>query len=144
MADEPSTLPITYAEAYALGAYPLAQLFADEPTRHRPTRLGGPRPAAPDHELQELAVMSALHDWLDGWRGLQLHRALHAGATITAVAEASNLTPARVAAIWREWDAGQKVLRESHPDMPGDDTAAREQVAALLAEIPDAPNGRAL
>ncbi len=61
-------------------------------------------------ELEELAVMSVLRRWLDGWLPLQAHRALRAGATPAAVAAALGVGLPELTARWRRWADGQRDL----------------------------------
>lgn len=127
--------PLTFAEAEKVNAYELARRWGD-PTR-LPVRVPvkeaearGFRVRATEHELEELATMSALRAWLDRWTAVQIHRALQDGATVDQVAAAVGTTPAEVAATWREWDAGQRHLWQTYPDMAK--TTEHDQVAALL------------
>lgn len=97
--------PATFDEAYELGAYPLAVMWSDT-TRWS----AGPMPL--EEELAELAVMSALVRWLDGWRPVNVHRAILGGATVEQVVAAHGGTLQEVADAWTRWADGQRDLRE--------------------------------
>jgi len=71
--------PITFRAADDLGAFELAQLWADRtawPLNER---------TAYD-ELAELACMSALAEWLTRWQPIAIHSAVLAGARMEAIA----------------------------------------------------------
>jgi hypothetical protein len=73
--------PITFRAAEDLGAFELAQLWADRTAWPIAER-------APYDELAELACMSALANWLTGWQPIAIHGAMLAGAKPEAVAGA--------------------------------------------------------
>jgi|HubBroStandDraft_1064217.scaffolds.fasta_scaffold638718_1 hypothetical protein len=73
--------PITFRAAEDLGAFELAQLWADCTAWNLNER------TAYD-ELAELACMSALAEWLTRWQPIAIHSAVLAGARIEAVAGA--------------------------------------------------------
>ena len=73
--------PITFRAAEDLGAFELAQLWAD--------RMAWPVEERSQYdELAELAVMTALATWLHRWQPVAIHGALLAGACPEAVAGA--------------------------------------------------------
>ena len=73
--------PITFRAAEDLGAFELAQLWAD--------RTAWPINERTEHdELAELAVMSALAKWLTRWQPIAIHSAVLAGARMEAIAGA--------------------------------------------------------
>lgn len=132
---------ITFAEAEKIGAYELARRWGDRfrlPVSIAPEKAAGlgvdVRTA--DDELDELATMSALRSWLDRWTPTQIHTALRTGATVDQVAAATGKTTVGVAECWREWDAGQRRLWHTYPDM--DRTAEHDQVAEILGADLDA------
>ena len=93
--------PITFRAAEDLGAFELAQLWADwrawpvdERSRY--------------DELAELAVMTALATWLRRWQPVAIHGALLAGARPEAVAGALGDTVEVAFCRWREWALVQR------------------------------------
>jgi hypothetical protein len=109
-----------------LNAYRLAAAWGDVTTW----------PATPDRdttdELEELAVMSTLRDWLQSWQPLQAHRALLAGATPTTVADAMGIELTELAARWRKWADGQRNLHQRTG--LGLNTDEYDRVAQLLTD----------
>ena len=73
--------PVTFRAAEKLGAFDLAQLWADRTAWPIDER------SAYD-ELAELATMSALATWLTRWMPIAIHGAMLAGARPEAVAGA--------------------------------------------------------
>ena len=70
--------PVTFNAAESLGAFELAQLWADRTAWPLDER-------TPYDELAELACMSALAAWLRRWQPLAIHGAMLAGAKPEAV-----------------------------------------------------------
>lgn len=131
----------TFAAAEKINPYELARRWADRlrlPTRVAPEKAEavGLAVRTAEDELDELATMSALRTWLDRWTANQIHAALRSGATVEQVAAASGKTTAEVVACWRKYDAGQRDLWQSMPNIAR--TAEHDQVAAILA-ADDAP-----
>jgi hypothetical protein len=93
--------PITFRAAEDLGAFELAQLWADCTAWNLNER------TAYD-ELAELACMSALAEWLNRWQPLAIHGAVLAGAEIEAVAGALGSSPQMAFARWHEWALRQR------------------------------------
>jgi hypothetical protein len=126
--------PLTFAEAEKANAYELAQRWLDHD--HFPVRITeahGFRLRTVESELEELATMSALRSWLERWTPLQIHLALLAGGSIDQVAAAVGVTADEAAATWRAWDAGQRQLWQTFPDMAR--AAEHDQVADILAAV---------
>jgi hypothetical protein len=73
--------PVTFSAAEGLGAFELAQLWADRTAWPIDER-------TPLDELAELACMSALGAWLSRWQPMAIHGAMLAGANPEAVAGA--------------------------------------------------------
>ncbi|MCW2899192.1 MAG: hypothetical protein JWO67_1457 [Streptosporangiaceae bacterium] len=125
----------TFEQAHRVGAYELARRWADRSLlpmlmpREKAEAAGIPVREVAD-ELEELAVMAALHGWLDGWMPINVHRSLLAGATVEQTATAMGTDPTTMAAAWRAWSAGQRRLWQTYPDM--DHTAEHDRVAAIL------------
>jgi len=93
--------PITFNAAEDLGAFELAQLWAD-PTAWRL----GERTAY--DELAELACMSALAKWLTRWQPIAIHSAVLAGARIEAIAGALGNSLQVAFDLWHEWATRQR------------------------------------
>ncbi len=88
--------PITFRAAEDLGAFELAQLWADRtawPINER---------SAYD-ELAELACMSALAEWLTRWQPIAIHSAVLAGARMEAIAGAFGNSLQVAFDRWQEW-----------------------------------------
>jgi hypothetical protein len=93
--------PITFRAAEDLGAFELAELWAD--------RIAWPvtEPTAYD-ELAELACMSALAKWLDRWQPIAIHGAMLAGAKPEAVGAALGSSLDETYRLWHEWASRQR------------------------------------
>ena len=98
---EPSPRPITFRAAEDLGAFELAQLWADRTAWPIDER-------TPYDELSELAVMSALGTWLQRWQPIAIHGAMLAGAKPEAVAGALGNSLEVAFERWREWAMRQR------------------------------------
>jgi hypothetical protein len=93
--------PITVNAAEDLGAFDLAQLWADRtawPLNER----------TPYDELAELAWMSALAAWLQRWLPIAIHGAMRAGAKPEAVAGALGTSVEEAYQRWHEWASRQR------------------------------------
>jgi hypothetical protein len=93
--------PITFHAAEDLGAFDLAQLWADRtawPLNER----------TPYDELAELACMSALAAWLQRWLPIAIHGAIRAGAKPEAVAGALGNSIDEAYRHWHEWASVQR------------------------------------
>jgi hypothetical protein len=93
--------PITFKAAECLGAFQLAELWADRtawPINER---------TAYD-ELAELATMSALGTWLRRWQPIAIHGAMLAGAKPEAVAGALGNSLQVAFARWHGWAVKQR------------------------------------
>jgi hypothetical protein len=93
--------PITFHAAEDLGAFGLAELWADRtawPTTDR---------TAYD-ELAELACMSALATWLRRWQPIAIHGAMLADAKPEAVAGALGNSLDEAYRRWHEWASRQR------------------------------------
>ena len=98
---EPPSRPITFRAAEDLGAFELAQLWAD--------RTAWPIDERTQYdELAELAVMSALAMWLRLWQPLAIHGAILAGARPEAVAGALGDSVEAAFERWHEWAVRQR------------------------------------
>jgi hypothetical protein len=93
--------PITFNAAEDLGAFELAQLWADRTAWPLSDR------TAYD-ELAELAVMSALAKWLDRWQPIAIHSAVLAGARMEAIAGALGNSLQVAFDLWHEWALHQR------------------------------------
>ena len=93
---ETPSRPITFRVAESLGAFELAQLWAD--------RTAWPIDERTQYdELSELAVMSALGKWLRLWQPIAIHSAMLAGARPEAVAGALGNSLQVAFDRWHEW-----------------------------------------
>lgn len=93
---EPPSRPITFRAAEDLGAFELAQLWADRTAWPIDER-------TPYDELSELAVMSALRTWLQRWQPIAIHGAMLTGAKPEAVAGALGNSLEVAFERWHEW-----------------------------------------
>jgi hypothetical protein len=93
--------PITFRAAEDLGAFELAQLWADRPAWPIDER-------TPYDELAELACMSALATWLNRWQPIAIHGAMLAGAKPEAVAGALGNSLDVAFQRWHEWATRQR------------------------------------
>ena len=93
--------PITFRAAEELGAFELAQLWADCTAWNLNER------TAYD-ELAELACMSALAKWLARWQPIAIHSAVLAGARIEAIAGALGGSLQAAFDCWQEWASRQR------------------------------------
>ena len=93
--------PITFNAAEDLGAFELAQLWAD--------RTAWPLSERTEYdELAELACMSALAKWLTSWQPIAIHSAVLAGARMEAVAGALGSSLQVAFDRWNEWASRQR------------------------------------
>jgi hypothetical protein len=93
--------PITFNAAEDLGAFDLAQLWADRTAWLLDER-------TPYDELAELACMSALAAWLQRWLPIAIHGAVRAGAKPEAVAGALGSSTDEAYRRWHEWASAQR------------------------------------
>jgi hypothetical protein len=98
---EVQSRPITFDAAEELGAFELAQLWADRSAWPIDER-------TPYDELAELAVLSALGIWLRRWQPIAIHGAMLAGARPEAVAGALGSSLEVAFGLWREWAMRQR------------------------------------
>lgn len=93
--------PVTFNAAESLGAFELAQLWAD--------RTAWPMLERTSYdELAELACMSALAKWLLRWQPIAIHGAMLAGARPEAVADALEESLQVAFEQWHEWATRQR------------------------------------
>ncbi len=93
--------PITFNAAENLGAFQLAELWADRTAWPITER------TAYD-ELAELACMSALAKWLTRWQPIAIHSAVLAGARMEAIAAALGNSLEVAFDRWHEWASRQR------------------------------------
>jgi hypothetical protein len=93
--------PITFNAAEDLGAFQLAELWADRTAWPISER------TAYD-ELAELATMSALAKWLTRWQPIAIHSAVLAGARMEAIASALGNSLQVAFDRWHEWASKQR------------------------------------
>jgi hypothetical protein len=93
--------PITFRAAEDLGAFELAQLWADRTAWPISER------TAYD-ELAELATMSALAKWLTRWQPIAIHSAVLAGARMESIAGALGNSLQVAFDRWHEWASRQR------------------------------------
>jgi hypothetical protein len=93
--------PITFNAAEDLGAFQLAELWADRTAWPITER------TAYD-ELAELATMSALATWLTRWQPIAIHSAVRAGARMEAIAGALGNSLDVAFERWHEWATRQR------------------------------------
>lgn len=98
---DPPPRPVTLNAAEGLGAFELAELWAD--------RMAWPLNERTQYdELAELAVMSALSQWLRRWQPIAIHSAMLAGARPDAVAGALGESIDVAYQRWHEWATRQR------------------------------------
>jgi len=93
--------PITFNAAQDLGAFELAELWADRsawPVLDRTMY----------DELAELACMAALGQWLTRWLPIAIHGAMKADAEPAAVARACGLDVDAAYQRWNDWAVVQR------------------------------------
>jgi hypothetical protein len=93
--------PVTFKGAEDLGAFELAQLWADRTAWPISER------TAYD-ELAELACMSALAKWLTRWQPIAIHGAVLAGARMETIAGALGNSLQMAFHRWHEWASRQR------------------------------------
>jgi len=93
--------PITFRAAEDLGAFELAQPWADRTAWPISER------RAYD-ELAELATMSALAKWLTRWQPIAIHSAVLAGARMECIAGALGNSLQVAFDRWHEWASRQR------------------------------------
>lgn len=127
---DPPPRPITLSAAEDLGAFELAELWADRmawPINNR-TRYD---------ELAELAVMSALANWLRRWQPMAIHSAMLAEARPEAVAGALGDSLDVAYQRWHEWATRQRdfVVGGKLGITQDEYNAVAERFAAVGAEL---------
>jgi len=100
--------PITFRAAEELGAFELAQIWADRTAWPLNDR------TAYD-ELAELACMSALAEGLIRWQPIAIHGAVLAGARMEAIAGALGDTLPVAFCLWHEWASHQRDFINGKP-----------------------------
>jgi len=99
--DDLPSRPVTFRAAENLGAFELAQLWAD--------RTAWPIDERTQYdELSELAVMSALGKWLRVWEPIAIHSAMLAGARPEGVAGALGNSLQVAFDRWHDWALQQR------------------------------------
>lgn len=128
-----SERPITFRAAEELGAFELAQLWADRtawPINER---------TAYD-ELGELATMSALAKWLRRWQPIAIHSAVLAGARMESIAGALGNSLQVAFDRWHEWASRQReFIVDGKPGITEDEyqaVARRFAVVGIRSECP--------
>jgi hypothetical protein len=122
--------PITFAAAERLGAFELAQLWADRTAWPIDER-------TPYDELAELACMSALAKWLRRWQPVAIHSAMLAGARPEVVAAALGNSLQVAFDRWHEWASRQReFISNGKPGVSQDEyeTVARRFACAGVKE----------
>jgi len=110
--------PITFRAAEDLGAFDLAQLWADRTAWPLSER------TAYD-ELAELACLSALATWLTRWQPIAIHSAVLAGARMEAVAGAFGNSLQVAFEHWHGWASQQHdFIVNGKPDITEDEYEA--------------------
>jgi hypothetical protein len=117
--------PVTFSAAERLGAFGLAQLWADRSVWPIDER-------TPLDELAELACMSALESWLSRWQPMAIHGAMLAGARPEAVAGALGNDLQVAFERWHEWASRQRDFIASDGE-PGFTEGEYEAVARRFA-----------
>jgi hypothetical protein len=118
--------PITFHAAEDLGAFELAQLWADRTAWPLSER------TAYD-ELAELATMSALAKWLTRWQPIAIHGAVLSGAQMEAIAGALGNSLQVPFDRWHEWASQQRDFIVN--GKPGITKEENEAVARKFAAV---------
>jgi hypothetical protein len=110
--------PITFRAAEDLGAFQLAELWAD--------RMAWPISERTAYdELAELATMSALAKWRTRWQPIAIHSAVLAGARMEAIAGALGNSLQVAFDCWHEWALRQRdLVFNGNPGISGEEYAA--------------------
>jgi hypothetical protein len=118
--------PITFNAAENLGAFELAQLWADRTAWPLSER------TAYD-ELAELATISALAKWLTRWQPIAIHSAVLACARMESIAGALGNSLQVAFDSWHEWASRQRdfIIRGK----PGITEDEYEAVARIFAAV---------
>lgn len=129
--DEVPERPVTFRAAERLGAFELAQLWAD--------RTAWPIDERTQYdELSELACMSALGTWLRRWQPVAIHSAMLAGTRPEAVAGALGNSLQVAFDRWHEWASRQRdFVVDGQLGIPQDEyekVAGRFSAMGLTAE----------
>lgn len=129
--------PITFNAAEDLGAFQLAELWAD--------RTAWPITGRTAYdELAELACMSTLATWLARWQPIAIHSAVLAGARTEAVAGALGNSLHVVFDHWHEWASKQRdFIVNGKPGITEDEYQAVARQFAAAGIITAAPAGSA-
>ena len=99
--NDPPPRPVTFTAAEDLNPFELAELWAD--------RMAWPLNERTQYdELAELAVMSALSQWLRRWQPIAIHSAMLAGARPDAVAGTLGESIDVAYQRWHEWATRQR------------------------------------
>ena len=128
--------PVTFNAAEDLGAFQLAELWAD--------RIAWPViKRTPYDELAELAVMSALAKWLTRWQPIAIHSAALAGARMEAIAGALGNGLQAAFERWHEWASQQRdFICNGKPGITDDEyesVARRFAAVGIEAHTEDPP-----
>jgi hypothetical protein len=118
--------PITFRAAENLGAFELAELWAD--------RTAWPVDERTQYdELSELAVMSALGAWLSRRQPIAIHKAMLAGVRPEAIQGALGNSLQAAFDRWHEWALRQRdFVNGSKPGIAADEyDIVRRRFAAL-------------
>jgi hypothetical protein len=122
--------PITFNAAEDLGAFQLAELWADRTAWPLSER------TAYD-ELAELVAMSALAKWLTRWQPIAIHSAVLAGARMEAIAGALGNSLQVAFDRWREWASRQRdFIIDGRPGVTEDEYEAVAQRFAAVGIKP--------
>lgn len=123
--------PITLSAAEDLSPFELAELWTD--------RMAWPvDKRTPYDELAELAVMSALANWLRRWQPIAIHSAMLASVRPEAVSGALGNSLDVAFRRWHEWAVQQRdLIVGSRPGITQDDyEAVARRFAAVGIESP--------
>ncbi len=88
---------------------------------------------AADHAVQLLGLESVISRWIDRRVTVSIHRALVAGASTDQVAAVAGIDVCEVAARWRAWAHGQRLLAARCPGLGLSEAGCRRVAAALEA-----------
>jgi hypothetical protein len=128
--------PITFNAAENLGAFQLAELWAE------PTAWPISERTAYD-ELAELATMSALAKWLTWWQPIAIHGAVLAGARIEAIAGALGNSLEAAFDLWYGWASEERdFICNGKPGITDDEyeaVARRFAAVGIEAHTEDPP-----
>jgi len=127
--DASGTRVLTWQQADALMPYDVIDRWRE----HEPAAL---HENEPEHNLEELALMTVAAEWLTRWQPIAMHRAILAGAAPEPVSEAAGMSVRDVYERWQKWaDAQRQFFIGGRPGL------SEEAYATVLTRFAEAFRG---